>query len=148
DARRLLLYFRKDAAGRFIMGGRGNYSDSATRRQMQVLRDASVGLYPELRGVRWRFGWGGFVAMTRDHYPHLDQVAPGVMAAMGYNGRGVAMATALGKVMADWATGMPAADLPFPVTAPRPIPFYFMRRPAVIATVAWSRLRDRMEGDR
>ena len=30
---------------------------------------------------------------------------------MGYNGRGVAMATVLGKVMADWATGTPAADL-------------------------------------
>ena len=25
DARRLLLYFRKDPAGRCIMGGRGNY---------------------------------------------------------------------------------------------------------------------------
>ena len=69
----------------------------------------------------------------------LDQVQPGVMAAMGYNGRGVAMATVLGKVMADWATGTPVADLPFPVTRPRPIPFYFLRRPAVVATVAWSR---------
>ncbi len=147
DARRLLLYFRKDAAGRFIMGGRGNYGETATRRQMQVLRDASVALYPELRGIGWRHAWGGFVAMTRDHYPHLDQVQPGVMAAMGYSGRGVAMATVLGKVMADWATGTPVADLPFPVTSPRPIPFYFLRRPAVVATVAWSRLRDRLEGD-
>ena len=147
DARRLLLYVRKDAAGRFVMGGRDNYGDTATLRQTQALRDASVALYPELRGVAWRYAWGGFVAMTRDHYPHLDQVRPGVMAAMGYNGRGVAVATALGKVMADWATGTPEADLPFPVTQPRPIPFYFMRKPAVIATVAWSRLRDRIEGD-
>ena len=147
DARRLLLYVRKDAAGRFVMGGRGNYGQTATLRQMQALRDASVALYPELRGIAWRYAWGGFVAMTRDHYPHLDQVRPGVMAAMGYNGRGVATATALGKVMADWATGTPEADLPFPVTQPRPIPFYFMRKPAVIATVTWSWLRHRIEGD-
>lgn len=144
DSRRLLLYFRKDAAGRFVMGGRGNYSAGATRRQMQVLREASVRLYPELRDVPWRHAWGGFVAMTADHYPHLDLVAPGVMAAMGYNGRGVAMASAMGRVLADWATGTPEAELDFPVTPPRPIPFHFLRKPAVIATVAWSRLQDRL----
>ena len=58
DSRRLLLYFRKDAAGRFIMGGRGNYSAAATRHQMQVLRDASLRLYPTLRDIRWRYAWG------------------------------------------------------------------------------------------
>lgn len=145
DSRRLLLYFRKDAAGRFVMGGRGDYSDQGTLRQMQALREASVRLYPALRDVRWSYSWGGFVAMTQDHYPHLDLVGPGVMAAMGYNGRGVAMATALGKVMADWAGGTPEAALDYPVTRPRPIPFYFMRKPAVMATVAWSRFRDSLE---
>ncbi|MBV0892569.1 FAD-dependent oxidoreductase [Paracoccus sp. Z118] len=144
DARRLLLYFRKDAAGRFVMGGRGNYSAGATRRQMQVLQDASVKLYPDLREVPWRYAWGGFVAMTADHYPHLNRVAPGVVAAMGYNGRGVAVASAMGKVLADWATGTPQGALDYPVSPPRPIPFHFMRKPAVIATVAWSRLQDRL----
>ena len=58
DSRWLLVYFRKDAAGRFIMGGRGNYSAAATRHQMQVLRDASLRLYPTLRDIRWRYAWG------------------------------------------------------------------------------------------
>lgn len=146
DSRRLLLYFRKDAAGRFIMGGRGNYSAKGTQIQMEVLRRASEALYPALKDVTWRYAWGGFVAMTADHYPHLNMVRPGVMAAMGYNGRGVAMASALGKVMADWASGTAPEALPFPVTSPQPIPFYFMRKPAVMATVAWSRIRDRWEG--
>ena len=82
--------------------------------------------------------------MTADHYPHLNLVAPGVMAAIGYNGRGVAVASAMGKVLADWATDMPADELDYPVTAPRPIPLHFLRKPAVIATVAWSRLQDRI----
>lgn len=144
DSRRLLVYFRKDPAGRFIMGGRGNYSAGPTRHQMQVLRDASVALYPALRNVAWRYAWGGFVAMTADHFPHLNRVAPGVMAAMGYNGRGVAMASVMGKVLADWASGTPEDQLDYPVTPARPIPFHFMRKPAVIATVAWSRLQDRL----
>ncbi|AXC49981.1 FAD-binding oxidoreductase [Paracoccus suum] len=145
DARRLLLYFRKDAAGRFVMGGRGKYSESGTAEQMRRLRAASVALYPALRDAEWKFAWGGFVAMTQDHYPHLNELGPGVMAAMGYNGRGVAMASVMGKVLADWASGTPTAALPFPATPPRPIPFYFMRKPAVTATVAWSLLKDRWE---
>ena len=145
DSRRLLLYFRKDQFGRFIMGGRGNYSEQGTLKQMQALREVSEKLYPALKGVEWRYSWGGFVAMTADHYPHLNMVAPGIMAAVGYNGRGVAMATVLGKLMADWASGTRPEDLPFPVTPTKPIPFYFMRKPAVMATVAWARLRDDWE---
>ena len=145
DSRRLLLYYRKDPQGRFVMGGRGAYTAGNTRRHMQALREASVRLFPQLEGVAWRHAWGGFVAMTADHYPHLTLVRPGVMAAMGYNGRGVAMASVMGRLLADWAGGTAPADLPFPVTPPRPIPFHALRRPAVAAMVAWSRLRDRLE---
>ena len=117
---------------------------AGTLRQMELLRRASCKLYPQPGGAEWAHHWGGFVAMTADHYPHMDEVAPGVMAGVGFNGRGVAMATALGKVLADWAAGVPAAALPFPVTRPRPIPFHALRKPAVRATVAWYRLRDRL----
>lgn len=144
DSRRLLLYFRLDPQGRFVMGGRGAYDAAGTRLQMEMLRKVSVQLYPQLKEVDWTFDWGGFVAMTADHYPHLNRVRPGIMAALGYNGRGVAMATAMGKVLADWASGTPEEALDFPVTEPRPIPFHFLRRPAVAATVSWYRLRDRL----
>ena len=142
DSRRLLLYFRKDQHGRFVMGGRGAYTAAGTEVQMRALRSVSEKLYPALKGIRWQYAWGGFVAMTADHYPHLNQVSPNVMAAMGFNGRGVAMASVMGKVLADWVTGTPPDALPFPVTAPSPIPMHFMKKPAVMATVAWSRLRD------
>jgi len=32
--------------------------------------------------------------------PHLHELAPGLRAALGYNGRGVAMATVLGTLLA------------------------------------------------
>lgn len=144
DSRRLLLYFRLDPQGRFIMGGRGAYDDQGTKRQMEVLRKASLELFPQLGDTEWSYAWGGFVAMTADHYPHLNRVGPGIMSAMGYNGRGVAMGTALGRVLADWASGTPEDALDYPVTVPKPIPFHFLRKPAVSATVAWYRLRDRL----
>ncbi|MGY6634590.1 MAG: NAD(P)/FAD-dependent oxidoreductase [Alkalilacustris sp.] len=144
DSRRLLLYFRLDPQGRFVMGGRGDYGRAGTLRQMAMLREAARALYPQLSEADWTHQWGGYVAMTPDHYPHMDEVAPGVMAGLGFNGRGVAMATALGRVLADWAMGVPDGELPFPVTRPRPIPFHGLRKPVVRATVAWYRLRDRL----
>lgn len=144
DSRRLLLYFRLDPQGRFVMGGRGDYGAAGTARQMEMLRRAARKLYPQLAQAEWTHQWGGQVAITPDHTPHIDEVAPRVMAGVGFNGRGVAMATALGKVLADWAAGVPEDELPFPVTRPRPIPFHGLRKPAVRATVAWFRLRDRL----
>ncbi|QBX33899.1 FAD-binding oxidoreductase [Paracoccus liaowanqingii] len=81
------------------------------------------------------FSLGGFFAMTAERYLHLNQVSPNVMVAMGCNGRGVAMALVMGKVLADWASG----------TAPQPIPFHLMKKPAVMATVVWSWLRDALK---
>ncbi len=143
DTRRLLRYFRLGPNNSFIMGGRGDYSQAGTEHQFEVLRRASVALYPQLAGAEWRYHWGGYVAMTVSHYPQLMRMNSNVWAASGFNGRGVAMASALGKVLADAAMGKPEEDLDFPVSQVNPIPFYFMRRYAVAAAVAWSRFRDR-----
>lgn len=144
DSRKLLLYYRMSPDGRFIMGGRGAFGAAGTLRLLDRLRRVSGQLYPQLGAVEWPYAWGGNVAMTVDHYPHLNRLGPGVMAALGYNGRGVAMATVLGKVLADWATGTPESELDFPVSAPRPIPFHALRKPAVTASVAWYRLREQV----
>ncbi len=142
DMRRLLLYFRMDSAGRFVMGGRGAYGDAATLSRLNALRKISVTMFPQLAPFDWRYAWGGFVAVTPDHYPKLLRVGPRAMAALGYNGRGVALATAMGKLLADWATGTPEAELPFPVTDPQPIPFHRWRKLGVAATVTKYRMMD------
>ncbi|MEM9198453.1 MAG: FAD-binding oxidoreductase [Pseudomonadota bacterium] len=144
DTRRLLLYFRKDAAGRFVMGGRGAMGDASVRARHQALRDAALGLYPQLKGVDWTHAWGGDVAITRSQAPGLHQIAPRVMAALGYNGRGVGMATAMGTVLAQWGAGAPAEALDFPVTPARAIPFHRFRRFGLGATVAVFRALDRL----
>jgi glycine/D-amino acid oxidase-like deaminating enzyme len=95
--------------------------------------------------LSWDFHWGGFVAMTVDHFPHLNEVEPGLFASVGYNGRGVAMASAMGKVLADKASGTADRELDFPVTRLTPLPLHALRKPIVSAVVAWNALRDRIE---
>jgi glycine/D-amino acid oxidase-like deaminating enzyme len=82
------------------------------------------------------------VAMTRDHLPHLHELAPGLLAGLGYNGRGVAMATVMGRLLALRALGTPAAELGFPVTPLRPMPFHALSGIGARATIQYLRLVD------
>jgi glycine/D-amino acid oxidase-like deaminating enzyme len=144
DTRRLIFYFRKDAAGRFIMGGRGAMGDGGILKRQAGLRDAAAALYPQIGDTEWTHAWGGNVAMTSDHAPGLHAIAPNVVAALGYNGRGVGMATAMGTVLAKWAQGVPAVQLDFPMTDAKPIPFHRFRHIGVGATIAAFRVLDRL----
>ncbi|MBE1282764.1 MAG: FAD-dependent oxidoreductase [Rhodobacteraceae bacterium] len=144
DTRRLLLYFRKDADGRFIMGGRGAMTDKNVLRRQQALRDVAQVLYPQLEGVNWRYAWGGNIALTRSHAPGLHKLGPNAVAGIGYNGRGVGMATVMGRILADWANGCPEDQLDYPITPVAPIPFHRFRRFGVGATVALFRILDRV----
>jgi glycine/D-amino acid oxidase-like deaminating enzyme len=145
DTRRLLLYFRLDPAGRLVMGGRGRFHDATDPVLYRAVMARATRLYPQLGAPRWAFWWSGKVALTLDHVPHLHEPAPGVLAALGYNGRGVAMATALGKVLAERAQGLPADRLPLPPTPVRPIPFHGLRRPILGLAAGWKRLLDAVE---
>ncbi|MFT4148586.1 MAG: FAD-binding oxidoreductase [Paracoccaceae bacterium] len=142
DGRRVMVYYKLDAGGRLIMGGRGDYSDRTTATLMANLRRISRKTFPQLGDTPFDYAWGGFVAMTADHYPHVTPHGPGILSATGYNGRGLALGTAMGRVLADWAMGRPEGELDYPVTPARPIPFHFLRKPAVRAAVVAFRLRD------
>ncbi len=124
DTWHLLRYFRLDATGRLVMGSRGTFADVpvavAARHHYRAVRE----IFPQLEGIRYEYHWGGLVGMTRDHLPHLHEVAPGLMTGLGYNGRGVAMATVMGRILASWALGVPAPELAFPVTPLAPIPMH------------------------
>ena len=98
-------------------------------------------LWPALRGARWSHGWSGQLAVTRDHYPHVHELGTGLYACLGYNGRGVAMATAMGRQLASLLGGG-AFDMPF--TPLQPIRFHRFWPVGVKAAVLKGRLLDRL----
>ncbi len=145
DARRLLWYYRRDAHGRLLMGGRAPYREDLGPADAGFVRAAVDRLFPQLADTPFEFHWFGRVAMTKDHLPHLHRLADGVWTALGYNGRGVGMGTLMGRFLAQLATGTRPADIPFPVTAMQPIFGYPFTRFAARAIVNYYRLRDRLE---
>ena len=143
DTRRLVWYFRRDRDARFVLGARGPFRARPTAADGAVLVDAARRLYPALRDVAFPFVWAGRVAVTADHIPHLHRLAPGVLAALGYNGRGVAMASAMGRVIAAACNDELQVRPRFPVTDLRTIPFHAFHRLGVRVVVAYFRLVDR-----
>jgi len=68
-----------------------------------------------------------------------------VLIGLGYNGRGVAMATRMGKLLADRALGASPAELGWPVTAIAPIPLHAWRGPVMTLVLHWKRFQDWLE---
>jgi glycine/D-amino acid oxidase-like deaminating enzyme len=140
----ITVYYRMDRANRLLIGGRGPQSPIRDTAPITYLLRYAERLWPELRGVAWTHGWNGQLAMTKDHYPHLHEPAPGVIAALGYNGRGVAMGTVMGREIARRLTGTPAEGLDMPVTSIKPIPFHGFWKLGVQAKLWEGRVRDRL----
>jgi glycine/D-amino acid oxidase-like deaminating enzyme len=109
------------------------------------LERAMLRLYPALAPVPVERRWFGRVAMTADHLPHVHLPAPGLAAAVGCQGRGVGLMTALGPHLARALLEGAADALPLPPTPIRPIPFHALRQVGVAALVAWYRMRDALE---
>ncbi len=145
DTRRLLWYYRRDAEGRLVMGGRAPFRENLGPPDAVHLRSAVDRLYPQLREVSFEHYWAGRVAMTKDSIPHIHGLAPGLWAGLGYNGRGVGLATLFGRWLAELALGKKRIDIPYPVTTMRPIRGYVFARTVARALVRYYRLRDRLE---
>ena len=143
DARRLLVYARFDAEGRFLIGARGSFGLHEPESYFQRLRRTAVKLFPQLKDAQWADSWGGNFALTPDHLPHVHNPENGLYAAAGCNGRGVAMLSQVGRLIADLTTGfVPPAESPIPVTPIRSIHFHALRRPGLEAATLWYRLSD------
>ncbi|WP_119168702.1 NAD(P)/FAD-dependent oxidoreductase [Algihabitans albus] len=145
DTRRLLWYFRKDRQDRLVMGGRGFAKDALGAEDTRILQRSLKQLYPQIGELAFEYHWGGRVAMTADHLPHVHAPEPGLYAGVGFNGRGVAMATATGSILARLAAGEEPRAQPVPVTALTPIAFHAFHGLAVQALASYYRWRDQRE---
>lgn len=139
DIRRMLRYFSVDRTGRLTMGGRAGGTDTNLPTAGNPVDRAVAEIFPQLGPIELEYSWIGRVAITTDFWPHLHELAPGLVAGLGYNGRGVGMATMMGKLLAKHARGR---DVAFPVTRMRPIAFHGLHRAALPAVQVYYRLRD------
>ena len=122
---RLVIYFRLTPDGRLLLGGRGQYRDTIRPDDFSHLVAICRAIYGDVGPFEYL--WGGRVGITRDFLPRVRELAPGLVASVGYNGRGVALASRMGEELARCLAGS-AQDLPFAGLALRSYPFPRLRR--------------------
>ncbi|MDP6346103.1 MAG: FAD-binding oxidoreductase, partial [Alphaproteobacteria bacterium] len=114
DTRQALWAFRKDRFGRlvttaapvFTAGARSTVTASTLRRLAIA--------FPQIERPEVEYLWEGNIAMTTDRLPRHHELAGGIIAGLGYSGRGIAIGSATGRMLAERVLGAQAADLPLP----------------------------------
>lgn len=140
ETRKLAFYMRQSEDGRFLIGGRGAVGMQEKAALMEALKAGMVRLFPQLEGIRIDYSWSGHVALTMDGLPHLHNPAPGLHVMLGYNGRGVAMATAFGKMYAEHvAEGRPMV---YPATKIPRLAWHAIRKPVMDLGIRWYWIKD------
>ena len=143
DTRRLLTYSRLDPEGRLVVGARGKWQDPMGVAEFSHVMKSVRDLFPQVGEIgEPAFYWSGRVAITPDYLPHVHEPEPGLAMLLGFNGRGVAMATAMGGAAGRYLASGNRDELPLPSSGIRPIPFHGARRMYVAAASAWYRMLD------
>jgi gamma-glutamylputrescine oxidase len=145
DSRFVVYYFRPNIEGRLVFGGGETYSRRAPSDIAGFVRPHLLKIYPQLADTPIDYAWGGRLAITLRRVPFIRCLKPGVYAAAGYSGQGVALAPFAGKVLAEAIGGDPSRLDRF---AALPVPQFpggkLLRYPALVAGMSWYALRDRL----
>ncbi|MDJ0955751.1 MAG: FAD-binding oxidoreductase [Arenicellales bacterium] len=143
DNSRLLSWFGLDRDGRLIFGGRtGSWSETNNPSDYENRVERMHQVFPQVKGIPVERYWSGKVALTTDSLPHIYELRKNLYAGLGFNGRGVAMATLMGKLLAQRC--IDANQPVFPSSDFKPIPMHALRKPLVQAVVHWKKVLDRV----
>lgn len=101
ETQRVTHYFRYSPDGtRLLFGGRARFYPLNRRQSARVLHQHMTQRFPQLKQIQISHSWGGQVAVTLDHLPHIGQTPEGCYYAVGCNGSGVTMMSWLGHRLA------------------------------------------------
>ena len=87
----------------------------------------------------------GWVGMSADQYPHIHRLAPGLFAAVGLSGRGIAFGTLLGRDVGLRVFGRPEQDWMLPDTELHPLLSGIAARWVAGGLIGCYRILDRAE---
>ncbi len=145
DSRFVVNYFRVTSDHRLLFGGGETYGWRFPADIAALVRPRMLQVYPQLADVAIDHAWGGTLAITVNRMPAFQRPAPNILAAGGYSGHGVALATLAGKLMAEAVQGAAGG---FDLLAGLPQPDFpggtRLRWPLLVLAMTWFALRDRL----
>lgn len=115
DTRMVLSSIRLDKEGRLVLGSMG-FAHNKPACYLKAWADRIQQHYfPQLgKKMEWEYAWCGRIGFTDNHTPKIFEPAEGLIAAIGYNGRGITTGTMIGKLFADYFTAEEKPEIPIP----------------------------------
>lgn len=142
DTRQALWAFRKDRGNRLITTAAPMATWGAPGKIRATTEARLAETFPQIGDIEVAHIWEGYIAMTPERLPRLHELAGGVYAGMGYSGRGIALATAMGQALAARATGAAADAVPPPPVPVRTLPMHDIVTPLSRAMIGYYRWKD------
>ena len=143
DTKHIMNWFRMVPDGRLIFGGRGDITGRSDDPAVYAMLERQLAeTFPSTVGAAIGHRWSGRIAVTLDDFPHIGRLSPRLAFAMGYGGRGVALANVLGKYLAAIIRGERLDAGPMSASRFGPIPFHAFRIPGMQLVAAWYRYLD------
>ena len=145
DTKFVVNYWRLSEDSRLLFGGGETYGYKFPKDIVKTVSKPMLAIYPQIKGTKIDYAWGGTLAITMNRMPCFTRPAPNVLSASGYSGHGVAMASLAGKILAEATAAQVGrfdlmASLPqaaFPGGAA-------MRWPLLVLAMTWYGMRDRL----
>lgn len=146
DMRHDLRYFNLSADRRIVTGGTLTVWHDARRRGLAATSRMLAKVFPSLgAAARCTEYWEGVFGVVPDRMPRLMRLAPGVVFAGIYSGRGVALSIAMGEIVGAWLAGrIDDGAMPLPVTDLRRVPFHPVAVQVARRIHPLNRLRDHL----
>ncbi|GGB82520.1 FAD-dependent oxidoreductase [Marinobacterium zhoushanense] len=102
-----LDYFHLSADRRLLFGGLCNYSGRDPRDITGALMPNLERVFPQLKGVRVEYEWGGMIGIGANRLPQIGRLpdAPNILYAQAYAGHGVNATHMAARVIAELLSG-------------------------------------------
>lgn len=115
DTRMVLSSIRLDKDNRLILGSMGTAYNKPAWYLKSWADRIQQHYFPQLgKKMEWEYTWCGRIGFTDNHTPKIFEPAEGLIAVIGYNGRGITTGTLIGKLFADYFLTDGEVEIPIP----------------------------------
>ena len=105
DCNYKLDYYRITNDKRLLFGGGITYGGGDPASIERFLRPHIERVFPQLKGVKIDYAWGGDFLLTMSRLPQIGRLSSKIYYAQGYSGHGVTTSHLIGKIIGEVING-------------------------------------------
>jgi gamma-glutamylputrescine oxidase len=105
DCNYKLDYYRVTGDNRLLYGGGVTYGGGDPASIEKFVRGHLEKTFPQLKGVKFDYTWGGDFLLTMSRLPQFGRLTPSIYYAQGYSGHGVTTTHLAGRLIAEAMKG-------------------------------------------